>query len=71
MKDVETIAKKVVNMKVFEDATGTFWKQGVKEAGGEILCVSQFTLMAKTSKGNKPDFHDAMVCLRLSVEGSC
>lgn len=36
------------------------WKTNVKEIQGEILCVSQFTLMANTSKGNKPDFHRAM-----------
>lgn len=34
----------------------------MKDIGGEVLCVSQFTLMASTSKGSKPDFHRAMVC---------
>jgi D-Tyr-tRNAtyr deacylase len=35
----------------------------VKDIEGELLCVSQFTLMANTTKGNKPDYHRAMVRL--------
>lgn len=38
----------------------TKWKMSVKDIGGEVLCVSQFTLYASTKKGNKPDFHGAM-----------
>ena len=33
----------------------------MQDIGGEVLCVSQFTLLANTSKGNKPDFRKAMV----------
>ncbi len=36
------------------------WKKNVKDIDGEVLCVSQFTLLANTPKG-KPDFHRAMV----------
>lgn len=59
--DMETIAKKILTVRVFDDENGTMWKHGVKDIDGEVLCVSQFTLMAKTTKGSKPDFHGAMV----------
>ncbi|PWN24072.1 D-tyrosyl-tRNA deacylase [Microstroma glucosiphilum] len=39
---------------------GKPWKASVVELGGEILCVSQFTLHARTAKGTKPDFHKSM-----------
>ncbi|EPQ30752.1 uncharacterized protein PFL1_01653 [Pseudozyma flocculosa PF-1] len=39
---------------------GKPWKKSVVELGGEVLCVSQFTLFARTVKGTKPDFHRAM-----------
>ena len=52
-----------VSLKVFsDDASGAMWKKNVKDIEGEVLCVSQFTLFASTSKG-KPDFHRAMVRL--------
>ena len=47
---------------MFDDPiTGTMWKQSVKDINGDVLCVSQFTLLADTRKGNKPDVHRAMV----------
>ncbi|KAI0005921.1 D-Tyr tRNAtyr deacylase-like domain-containing protein [Russula compacta] len=58
--DTENLAKKILTLRVFSDASGDMWKANVKDIQGEILCVSQFTLMGNTSKGNKPDFHRAM-----------
>ncbi|CAE6470897.1 unnamed protein product [Rhizoctonia solani] len=59
-KDSDYIVNKILNLKVFDDpASGAMWKKSVKDIQGEILCVSQFTLMAKTIKGAKPDFHKA------------
>lgn len=56
--DAQKLSNKVLNLRLFE--TGDqFWKQSIQDVQGEILSVSQFTLMARTKKGNKPDFHKA------------
>lgn len=54
-----------LSLRMFSDPAEPekMWKASVQDINGEILCVSQFTLMANTSKGNKPDFHRAMVGL--------
>lgn len=57
-KDMEFIAKKILSLKLFEDEG--HWKRSVVDKDFEVLCVSQFTLQARTSKGAKPDFHQAM-----------
>ncbi len=45
-------------MRLFEDEVDNkLWKKSVKDIQGEVLSVSQFTLMARTKKGTKPDFH--------------
>ncbi|KAK3394872.1 deacylase [Podospora didyma] len=59
-KDAESLAAKVVKMKMWDDESGGRWKRNVQDIGGEILCVSQFTLLASTKKGSKPDFHGAL-----------
>ncbi|OCT47752.1 D-tyrosyl-tRNA(Tyr) deacylase [Cladophialophora carrionii] len=58
-RDADSMASKIVKMKLWPDESGSHWKKSVKDVEGEILCVSQFTLMANTRKGNKPDFHGA------------
>ncbi|KIM62048.1 hypothetical protein SCLCIDRAFT_120300 [Scleroderma citrinum Foug A] len=60
LADVDTLSNKILSLRVFSDANGVMWKNSVKDISGEVLCVSQFTLMANTTKGNKPDFHRAM-----------
>ncbi|KAI0093751.1 D-Tyr tRNAtyr deacylase-like domain-containing protein [Irpex rosettiformis] len=60
LDDVATITNKLLSLRVFSDENGGMWKKSVKDIEGEILCVSQFTLFANTSKGSKPDFHRAM-----------
>jgi D-aminoacyl-tRNA deacylase len=59
VKDVESMASKVLKMKLWPDESGANWKRSVQDIEGEVLCVSQFTLYASTKKGNKPDFHGA------------
>lgn len=58
-KDIEYLAHKILNIKLFDDETNKRWKKSVVDKELEILCVSQFTLY-NTWKGNKPDFHNAM-----------
>lgn len=59
MADVERLSNKVLSIRVFGDGDATLWKKNIKDANGEILSVSQFTLMARTKKGTKPDLHMA------------
>ncbi|KAI1636986.1 D-Tyr tRNAtyr deacylase-like domain-containing protein [Biscogniauxia mediterranea] len=58
-KEADSLAAKVLKMKLWDDDSGARWKKNVQEINGEVLCVSQFTLLASTKKGNKPDFHGA------------
>lgn len=51
-KEAESMAGKLLRFKMWDN-----WKKSVKDVDGEVLCVSQFTLLASTKKGNKPDFH--------------
>ncbi|KXJ92054.1 D-Tyr tRNAtyr deacylase-like domain-containing protein [Microdochium bolleyi] len=60
-KEADSLAAKVLKMKLWDDESdGGKWKHNVQEINGEVLCVSQFTLLASTKKGNKPDFHGSM-----------
>ena len=52
------LASKVAQLRIFENDTGKF-DRSLQDVGGGALVVSQFTLMANTSKGNRPSFTEA------------
>ena len=55
MEDLDWLSNKIVQMRIFDDAAGVM-NLSVKEVGGNILLVSQFTLHASTKKGNRPSY---------------
>jgi D-tyrosyl-tRNA(Tyr) deacylase len=56
--EADRIGAKLLALRIFEDADGKM-NLDVTQAGGEILCVSQFTLYGDTRRGNRPSFVDA------------
>lgn len=56
--DIEYLVKKVSGLRIFDDEAGVM-NLSVQDVGGEVIVVSQFTLMAHTRKGNRPSYIDA------------
>ena len=57
-EDIEWLSKKIINLRIFGDKEGQM-NHSINEVHGDILVVSQFTLHAKTKKGNRPSYIQA------------
>lgn len=54
-EDINWLAGKISRLRIFPDEKGAM-NRSITEINGDILCISQFTLHAKTKKGNRPSF---------------
>lgn len=54
-EDIDWLSNKIANLRIFNDPEGVM-NISVKDAGGDIIVVSQFTLHASTKKGNRPSY---------------
>jgi len=54
-EDIEWLSGKIVNLRIFDDNNGIM-NLDIKQTGGELLLISQFTLHAATKKGNRPSY---------------
>ncbi len=58
-KEIDYLVNKVLILRIFDDENGVMNKS-ILDINGEILSISQFTLYANTSKGNRPSYIDAL-----------
>lgn len=59
LKEIEYLAKKCANLRIFDDEAGVMNKS-IVDVGGTILSISQFTLYANADKGNRPSYIKAL-----------
>jgi len=58
VEDADWLASKIIGLRIFDDDNGVM-NLSIKDVSGDILLISQFTLMARTKKGNRPSYVDA------------
>lgn len=54
-EDIDWLCRKITELRIFNDENGVM-NRSITETGGDIIVVSQFTLMASTRKGNRPSY---------------
>lgn len=57
--NIDAMVKKIINLRIMDDENGVMNKS-ILDTGGEILSISQFTLYADTTKGNRPSYIKAL-----------
>ena len=55
LEELNWLVQKIANLRIFEDENGVM-NRSVLDSGGDIIVVSQFTLLAQTKKGNRPSY---------------
>ncbi len=55
LEDVDYASKKIASLRIFDDNNGVM-NLSIKDVGGELMVISQFTLHAQTKKGNRPSY---------------
>ena len=58
-KEIEQLARKVANLRIFDDEAGVMNKS-ILDVGGKVLSISQFTLYGDATKGNRPSYIKAL-----------
>ena len=58
-QDVKYVVRKISELRIFPDAAGRFDKS-LRDIDGDVMLVSQFTLLAQTKRGRRPNFEGAM-----------